>query len=44
MKAAIHWFSMMRASAGGILKAIEIKATRTAITSVSTAFLTLKLS
>ena len=43
-KSAVHWFSMVMASAGGLLKAIEIKATSNATTRVSRVFLALKSS
>ncbi len=43
-KSAVHWFSIVMASAGGMLKAIEIKATNSAMIRVSRAFLALKSS
>lgn len=42
MKAAIHWFSSVRASAGGVLKAIETIATNKDMTKVLRAFRPLK--
>ncbi|MCP8321566.1 MAG: hypothetical protein H3Z52_11600 [archaeon] len=43
-KSAVHWFSIVMASAGGMLKAIEIRTTIKAMTRVSRAFFPLKSS